>query len=115
VALVVTLILTMANRAYVLQVADRLVTRDVGKPRREPVDPLANKCVIYVATDALIAISYTGVAFMLGNPPTSGWPRRWTRTLPAVHASPSERAGGLNVESCWARPSIEWPTSSRRT
>jgi hypothetical protein len=72
VARALTLILAMANPAYVLQVADRLVTRDVGKRRRESVDPLANKCVIYVATDALVAISYTGVAFILGKP-TDVW------------------------------------------
>lgn len=66
----------MINRAYVLQVADRLVTRrtDVGSgpPRFEPFDELANKCVIYAATDAVVSISYSGVAFVLGKP-TDVW------------------------------------------
>jgi hypothetical protein len=71
-----TLIVSMLNRAYVLQVGDRLVTRrwstSPGGTRLEPFDELANKCVIYVAADAVVSISYTGVAFIHGKP-TDVW------------------------------------------
>jgi hypothetical protein len=70
-----TLIVSILNRSYVLQVGDRLVTRRWGMgstARSEPFDELANKCVIYAASDAVVAISYTGIAFIQGKP-TDVW------------------------------------------
>ena len=68
-----TLILAFAHRACVLQVGDRLVTQRLraGAPR-QPFDELANKCVIFAATDAVVAVSYTGVAYVAGKP-TDVW------------------------------------------
>jgi hypothetical protein len=66
----VTLILAMADPSYVLQVGDRLTSREwryaSGAVRYQPWEVLANKALVYVASDALVAISYTGIAYMDG-------------------------------------------------
>lgn len=62
-----TLVLSVATPAYALHVSDRLVSAG-GKP----FDPLANKTVIFRATDGLLAIGYTGAAFLEGLP-TDSW------------------------------------------
>jgi len=62
-----TLILGQASRDYVLQVTDRLVTKG-----NRPFDPLANKNIVYCARNALVAIGFTGIAF-LGDIPTDQW------------------------------------------
>ena len=71
-----TLILAMANPSYVLQVGDRLTNQAWsyvnGTVRYEPWEILANKAVIYAASDALVAISYTGMAYM-GDKNTDTW------------------------------------------
>ena len=63
-----TLILAMANPSYVLQVGDRLVSQKwryaSGAIRNQPWEELANKALVYVASDAIVAISYTGVAYI---------------------------------------------------
>jgi hypothetical protein len=58
-----TLIMTEVSRLFVLHVADRLVTRD-----RSPFDRTANKTVIYRARDGIVAMSYTGPAYIAGLP-----------------------------------------------
>jgi hypothetical protein len=65
----VTLILTAisAGYPYVLQVSDRLVTRGT-----DVYDPLANKSLLYYAKNALVAVSYTGLAYLDGVP-TDQW------------------------------------------
>jgi hypothetical protein len=63
----VTLVLSVATPAYALHVSDRLVSAG-GKP----FDPLANKTVVFRATDGLLAIGYTGIAFLDGLP-TDTW------------------------------------------
>src|SRR5262245_17567902 len=65
--LAVTLILTKTSEQYILQFSDRLVTQS-GKP----FDELANKAVIYAATNGIVAISYTGASF-LDEIPTDQW------------------------------------------
>ena len=62
-----TLVLSVATPAYALHVSDRLVSAG-GKP----FDPLANKTVVFRATDGLVAIGYTGIAFIDGLP-TDSW------------------------------------------
>jgi len=62
-----TLVLSQISHFFVLQVSDRLLTQ--GK---EPFDPIANKNVLYVATNGIISLGYTGVAF-LDALPTDQW------------------------------------------
>jgi hypothetical protein len=62
-----TLILTQASKDYLLQVTDRLVTRGP-----ESFDALANKNVLYCATNALVTMAFTGHAF-IGDIPTDQW------------------------------------------
>jgi hypothetical protein len=62
-----TLVLNVATPAYSLHVSDRLVSKG-GMPH----DPLANKSVVFRATDGLLAFGYTGAAF-LERAPTDSW------------------------------------------
>jgi hypothetical protein len=62
-----TLILSVSTPAYALHVGDRLVSRG-GTPH----DPLANKAVVFRASDGLVTVGYTGLAF-LGRVPTDTW------------------------------------------
>jgi hypothetical protein len=62
-----TLILSVATPAYALQVGDRLVSKG-----RAPHDALANKSVVFRASDGLLGFGYTGLAF-LGGMPTDTW------------------------------------------
>jgi hypothetical protein len=57
----VTLILTLLTERIIVQVSDRLVTRNA-----KPEDPLANKSVLFFAKDALVAIGYSGLARIHG-------------------------------------------------
>ena len=50
-----TLVLSVSCPAYALHVSDRLVSKG-GKPH----DPLANKTVVFRATDGLLVFGYTG-------------------------------------------------------
>jgi hypothetical protein len=66
-----TLHITYVSPQYVLQVSDRLVTRQrPGGAVR--FDPEANKTIIYVARDAFVSIGYSGRAY-LDNRPTDQW------------------------------------------
>jgi hypothetical protein len=62
-----TLILSYFRQGHLLQVADRLVTRDGSK-----YDPIANKNIIYFARDAIVTVGYTGLAY-IDNKPTDWW------------------------------------------
>jgi hypothetical protein len=64
-----TLILTQASGRYVLQVSDRLLTQP---RRRKPFDPASNKTILYLTTDALVSIAYSGGAY-LDETPTDQW------------------------------------------
>lgn len=66
-----TLIIAFIDRNHVLQVGDRLTTREYSglasrTTYRKPHEELSNKAVIYVANDAVIVTSYTGVAYVKG-------------------------------------------------
>jgi len=66
-----TLVLSAATPGFVVQAADRLLTKAINnKPR--PFDPVANKTVVYRATDALVSLSYSGVAYVKSQP-TDEW------------------------------------------
>ena len=71
-----TLITAMANRSYVLQVGDRLTSkpssRPASRPGREPWEVLSNKALIYVASDAVVTMSYSGIAYV-GRMNTDTW------------------------------------------
>jgi hypothetical protein len=62
-----TLILTLTNPAYTLQVSDRLLTQG----DRE-FDPFANKALVFQARDALVSVGYSGLAYVRGAP-TDHW------------------------------------------
>ncbi|MBS0532712.1 MAG: hypothetical protein JSR72_01525 [Proteobacteria bacterium] len=66
-----TLVLSAATPGFVIQAADRLLTKTVRNQTRAS-DPIANKTIVYRATDALVAISYSGVAYVRSQP-TDEW------------------------------------------
>lgn len=66
-----TLVLSFACRGIVVQVADRLVSQLRGRALT-PLDPIANKLLIYRARDAMVSIGYAGQAF-IGRVPTDEW------------------------------------------
>ena len=47
---------------YTLQVSDRLVTRPLATRGYTPVDPEANKVVVFQAQDAIVSLAYSGLA-----------------------------------------------------
>jgi hypothetical protein len=54
-----------------VQVSDRLVSISQGGKVR-PLDPFANKAIIYCASDALVSIGYSGIA-CIGSMETDAW------------------------------------------
>jgi hypothetical protein len=58
-----TLILSVVNPSYALQVGDRLLTVD-----ENPFDPFANKNILLLGRDGWLSIGYTGPAFLRGVP-----------------------------------------------
>ena len=65
-----TLVLTAATPAFVVQAADRLTTK-----KRVIVsahDPIANKTILYRANDAVAVLSFSGLAYR-GQQPTDEW------------------------------------------
>src|SRR5258708_26583621 len=68
-----TLILSQASINYVLQVTDRLVTQHENVTQRyNPFDPLANKNIVYCSKNSVVAIAYTGIAY-IDDIPTDKW------------------------------------------
>src|ERR1700692_187490 len=67
-----TLILSHLSRVFALQSSDRLVTRLNTGQDPTPFDPLANKTIVYLARDAIVAMSYTGPAY-IGQLTTDDW------------------------------------------
>src|SRR5437899_1522922 len=68
-----TQILTLATTQFVLQVSDRLVTK--LNPRLDHAgyhDGYFNKSIIHLTTDAIVAISFSGLAYLDGIP-TDQW------------------------------------------
>jgi hypothetical protein len=67
-----TLILSHLSRAFVLQVSDRLVTKEARGTPPSRFDALANKSIVYWARDAIVTIAYTGAAY-IGALSTDDW------------------------------------------
>lgn len=65
-----TLVLTAATRGFVVQTADRLLTKQLSTIR--PHDEVANKTILYRANDAVAVLSYSGLAYRNGQP-TDEW------------------------------------------
>ncbi len=82
-----TLILSHLCNRFVSQTSDRLVTRIRPAASPVPFDALANKTIIYWASDAIVSMSYTGSAYV-GNLPTDDW---IVQTLTGINVS--ERFG----------------------
>lgn len=85
-----TLVLTAISRHAVVQASDRLVSR-AGRP----ADPLANKTVVYGARDALVAISYSGLAALEGLR-TDDWIARQLRCVDEWVAGDRAAGPGLS-------------------
>jgi hypothetical protein len=62
-----TLILARASAEFVLQVTDRLVSY-----KQAPFDKVANKNILYIASNAVVAIAYSGDAY-IEEIPTDCW------------------------------------------
>ncbi len=62
-----TLNLVVANHWHVVQVSDRRLTLN-----GEPWDDHANKCIVLLCRDALLSLTYTGLAY-IGDVPTDQW------------------------------------------
>ncbi len=54
-----TLVLTYVNPVYALQISDRLVT---DPNSHGPLDPSANKAIVFLASNALVTLAYAGTA-----------------------------------------------------
>jgi hypothetical protein len=66
-----TQILTAACPDFIAQLSDRLVVAKRGSAI-EQHDPAANKTVVFRASDAIVTIGYTGIAYV-GQIPTDRW------------------------------------------
>jgi hypothetical protein len=84
-----TLILTVTCPAYIVQVSDRLLTMRHRDGRRE-FDPVANKTVVFRASDALVTLGYSGDAYLNGTP-TDEW------LAERLHGKPLPRWDGQPV------------------
>ena len=62
-----TLNVFAANYWYAVQVSDRRLTLN-----GQPWDDDSNKCVVFMCRDAIVAITYTGLAY-IGDLPTDAW------------------------------------------
>ena len=60
-----TLVMSFATPAYVVQVSDRLVTQR-SRHRTQDFDTYSNKAVLYGARDAFAALGYSGPAYIEG-------------------------------------------------
>lgn len=65
-----TLILTLASRSTAIQASDRLLT--LSGPRLREYDDVANKSVVVLGGDYLVALGYAGLAYV-GSLQTDQW------------------------------------------
>jgi len=85
-----TLILARASAEFVLQVTDRLVSLN-----QKPFDKLANKNILYIASNAVVTLAYTGEAY-LDNIPTDHWIAQKLLGFEIDPANPPAMAAGQN-------------------
>lgn len=94
-----TLVFSAVTPGFVVQAADRLLTKAVNQEPR-PFDPIANKTVVYRATDALVALSYSGVAYVKSQP-VDDW---LAELLWGVPIARGPDGNGPAAFGCGARP-----------
>ena len=99
-----TLILTAIHRHGVIQVADRLVTRQTNG-HVEQFDPLANKTILFSARDAFVTLAYTGLAYIDGLP-TDRWIAETLRDRPVALGHDGRRPVALSFERVANWPSV---------
>lgn len=90
-----TLVLTAATPAFVVQAADRLTTK-----KRVIVsahDPIANKTVLYRASDAVAVLSFSGLAYR-GQQPTDEWLAELLWGSPIPRAADGVRPAAFGVD-----------------
>jgi hypothetical protein len=64
-----TLILARVSADFALQVTDRLVSEQISG---QPFDKVSNKNILFIATNAVVVLAFTGAAFIEGIP-TDHW------------------------------------------
>ncbi len=97
-----TLVLTAASPLYVVQVSDRLLTKAAPGEKYAPFDPVANKTVVYRATDGLVTIGYSGIAY-IGETPTDEW------LAEVLWGEPLHRgADGIRPAIAFQRRAVDW-------
>jgi hypothetical protein len=89
---VMTLILARASGEFVIQVTDRLVT---NTKTGQPFDRVANKNILCFASNALVAIAYTGDAYLDGVP-TDHWIAEKLAGIKIDPNNPPMMQGGQN-------------------
>jgi hypothetical protein len=100
----VTLILTTISHHGIVQVVDRLVTRRT-QSGLDRFDPRANKNVLLAAKDALVTISYTGLAY-LDDLPTDEWLVQTVLRRPIPRGPDGVRPAAIVFDSPSTWPSI---------
>jgi hypothetical protein len=103
-----TLVLTTANSACVVQTSDRLTTKWRRRQLLGEHDAVANKTIVYLAKDGPMVLSFAGVAYV-GNEPTDDWiARRLAGAEPSRQLDgriPSFSFGRLQIrtfhQACW--------------
>lgn len=99
-----TLIVTTVHRDGVTQVADRKVSTRVGSVVSE-FDALANKTVLFEATDAFVVVAYTGLAYV-GQVPTDQWIVEQLRQRPVAVGRDGVRPVAVSVGG----GDTQWPS-----
>jgi hypothetical protein len=67
-----TIVLTVASPAYVVQVADRRLSISKAGVIAGEHDPVSNKTIVYRCKNAIVVMGYSGIAYIGGNP-TDEW------------------------------------------
>jgi hypothetical protein len=90
----VTFHLALATASFVLQVGDRLLTLKQESSGPRPWDTYANKTILLLGRNGIVAISYSGLGYIRGIP-TDRWLAE-TIAGPTIdfHGAPAMRFGG---------------------
>jgi hypothetical protein len=86
-----TLILAHAAPYGVIHVSDRLLTE---RRTQRPFDVLSNKALLYICADAIVAIGYTGLAYIGDSPPDA-----WIASKLIGKEIPEHRDFGLSMQT----------------
>jgi hypothetical protein len=85
-----TQIVSLLTYPYVCQVSDLLVSTRASSGSLSPHDPKFSKTVLYVAKDGIVAIGFTGLAYLDGDPTD-----QWIASVLAGESLQSPGAGGF--------------------